>query len=67
MEKLLLTPVEAVAVLSISRSKLYELMAAGRIGSVRIDCCRRVPVAALQNYLERLVVEGGEDSDRSAA
>jgi hypothetical protein len=33
MEKTLLDPIEAAAVLSISRSKLYELMAGGRIGS----------------------------------
>ena len=67
MEKLLLTPVEAAAVLSISRSKLYELMAAGRIRSVRIDGCRRVPVTALQNSVERLGLEDGGDSERSAA
>ena len=67
MEKLLLTPVEAAAVLSISRSKLYELMAAGRIPSVRIDGCRRVPVTALENYVERLEREGGGDSEQSAA
>ena len=47
--------------LSISRSKLYELMAAGRIGSVRIDNCRRVPVTALQDYVDRLARENSED------
>jgi excisionase family DNA binding protein len=66
MEKMLLTPIEAAAALSISRSKLYELMSGGRIGSVRIDGCRRVPVRALQDYVEGLT-EYGEDQDRSAA
>lgn len=66
MDKMLLTPIEAAAALSISRSKLYELMSGGRIGSVRIDGSRRVPVRALQEYVERLT-EYGEDQDRSAA
>jgi excisionase family DNA binding protein len=61
MEKMLLNPIEAATALSISRSKLYELMAAGRIGSVRIDGCRRVPVRALQDYVDRLTQENGED------
>jgi excisionase family DNA binding protein len=54
MEKLLLTPVEAAEMLSISRSKLYELLAAGHVGSVRIDGSRRIPVTALRAYVERL-------------
>ncbi|HSK80810.1 MAG TPA: helix-turn-helix domain-containing protein [Thermoanaerobaculia bacterium] len=61
MEKRWLNPVEAASALSISRSKLYELMAAGRIGSVRIDSCRRVPVRALQDYVDRLAQENCED------
>jgi excisionase family DNA binding protein len=54
MDKLLLTPVEAAAALSISRAKFYELLAAGSVGSVRIGGCRRIPVAALQAYIEGL-------------
>jgi excisionase family DNA binding protein len=42
MDKLLLTPREAAEVLSVSRSKLYQLLAAGELQSVRIDGCRRV-------------------------
>jgi hypothetical protein len=39
----------------ISRSKLYELLAAGTVASLRIDGSRRVPVAALEAYVaERL-------------
>jgi excisionase family DNA binding protein len=47
MEKLLLTAEEAAAVLGIGRTKLYELLRAGVIESVRIDGCRRVPREAV--------------------
>ena len=39
--KMLLTVSEAAAALAISRSKLYELFAAGLVRSVRIDGSRR--------------------------
>jgi excisionase family DNA binding protein len=58
--KILLTVPEAAAALAISRSKLYELLAAGLIRSVRIDGSRRVPVEALEAYVARLL-------DREAA
>lgn len=44
MQKLLLTPIEAAQVLGVGRSKIYELMRSGALGSVRIDNCRRIPV-----------------------
>ena len=52
--KILLTVPEAAAALAISRSKLYELLAAGLIRSVRIDGSRRVPVEALEAYVAGL-------------
>jgi excisionase family DNA binding protein len=55
MNKLLLTVPEAAASLAISRSKLYELFAAGLIRSVRIDGSRRVPVEALETYVASLL------------
>lgn len=54
MEKLLLTPEEAAAALGICRSKLYELLQAGVIESVHIGASRRIPVAAMVEYVERL-------------
>ena len=51
--KLLLTPEEAAETLSISRSKLYELLAAGDVESVRIGGSRRIPVDALVMFVER--------------
>jgi excisionase family DNA binding protein len=57
--KLLLRPEEAAEVLGIGRSKFYELLAAGAVQSVRIGKCRRVPLAALEEYVEKLrTVEG---------
>ena len=67
MDKLLLTPVEAAAALSISRSKFYELLAAGRVGSVRIGGCRRIPVAALQAYVDDLKTSPGRIETAHAA
>ena len=54
MDKLLLTPAEAAQVLSISRSKLYELIGRGRLTTVRIDASRRVPRQALVEFIQHL-------------
>jgi excisionase family DNA binding protein len=53
--RLLLTVPEAAAALAISRSKLYELLAAGLVRSVRIDGSRRIPVEALEAYVACLL------------
>ena len=55
MTRLLLTVPEAAEALAISRSKLYELFAAGLVRSVRIDGSRRVPMEALETYIARLL------------
>jgi excisionase family DNA binding protein len=55
MPRLLLTVPEAAEALAISRSKLYELIAAGLVRSVRIDGSRRVPIEALETYVASLV------------
>jgi len=54
VDKLLLTPEEAATVLSIGRSKVYELIGDGRLASVRIDTSRRVPARALAEFVNRL-------------
>jgi excisionase family DNA binding protein len=50
----LLTPEQAAEALGIGRSLLYELLRAGELQSVRIGACRRIPVAALDEYVEEL-------------
>ena len=54
MDRLLLRPEEAAEVLGLGRSKIYELMGTGAIESVRIGGCRRVPMAALDAFIEGL-------------
>ena len=53
MDKMLLTPTEAAQVLGVGRSKVYELMRSGALGSVRIDSCRRIPVDDLNSLVAR--------------
>ncbi len=50
---LLLTMVEAARVLSIGRTTMYEIVAAGEIDVVHIGRSARVPVAAVEEYAER--------------
>ncbi|MGW4422944.1 helix-turn-helix domain-containing protein [Streptosporangium sp. NPDC004631] len=54
MITLLLTVPEAAAALSISRSKLYQLLACGALSSIHIDGARRIPLSALHDYVIRL-------------
>jgi excisionase family DNA binding protein len=60
--RLLLTVPDAAAALSISRSKLYELLAAGLVRSVRIDGSRRIPLQALETYVESLLAQEAHDA-----
>jgi excisionase family DNA binding protein len=53
--KLLVTPEEAAAILSVGRTTIYELMATRQLESVQIKSCRRIPVAALQRFVQRLL------------
>jgi excisionase family DNA binding protein len=49
--RLLLNPTDAAYVLSISRSKLYELAAAGAIPSLHIGKALRFPVEELRRWI----------------
>ena len=52
MEKLLLTAEEAADVLSLGRTKVFQLIGEGTLRSVRIGKCRRVPAEALREFVE---------------
>lgn len=52
--QLLLKPEQAAAQLGIGRAKMFELLAAGAIESVKIGRCRRVPSEAVEAYVARL-------------
>jgi excisionase family DNA binding protein len=54
---LLLTMEDAARVLAISRSYVYELVGRGALRTVTIGRARRVPVAALVEYVARLTSE----------
>ncbi len=51
-ERILLRPEEAAQRLGVSRSVVYELMADGRLDSIRIGKSRRIPVRALEHFVE---------------
>ncbi len=54
IERLLLKPEEAAEVLSIGRSKVYELIGTGELASVRIGASRRIPAEALVEFVSQL-------------
>lgn len=54
VDKLLLKPEEAAELLSIGRSKVYELIGTGELASVRIGTSRRIPADALAEFVEEL-------------
>jgi excisionase family DNA binding protein len=55
----MLRPAEAADAIGVSRSKAYELIAEGTIPSVKLGGCVRVPVAALQAWIDRQLAERG--------
>ena len=54
-DRLLLTVEEAAHRLGMTRSKLYPLVMAGAIVSVKIGKSRRIPTLELDAYVERLL------------
>lgn len=51
-ERLLLKPEEVAARLGVGRSVVYVLMASGELESISIGRSRRVPVRALEDFVE---------------
>jgi excisionase family DNA binding protein len=58
VDRLLHPPEEAGVILSICRSRVFELMATGTLESVKIGRSRRIPHQALVDYVERLRAKG---------
>jgi excisionase family DNA binding protein len=50
-EPLLMKAEEVARLLSLGRSKVYEMMASGELPSVKIGTARRVPRAALLDWI----------------
>lgn len=57
---------EAMALLSLSRSVIYEQIRAGRLRSVCQGRARLIPAAAIADYVDLLVAESGVGYDKSA-
>jgi excisionase family DNA binding protein len=58
MDKLLYRIPEACQFLGLSRSKLYALIASGRLPSVKIDGSRRLRASDLHDYVASLHTTG---------
>jgi len=56
--KLLLTPEEAARALGVGRTTLYGLLRTGAVASVRIGGSRRVPISAIEDYVQSLTTPG---------
>jgi len=54
-ERLLLTVVEAAAMLGVGRTTTYELIAAGQLQVVHIGRSARVPLVAVHRYVDGLL------------
>jgi excisionase family DNA binding protein len=55
--KLLVTPEEAAVILSVGRTRIFELIANGQLPSVRIGASRRIPMGGLEQLVEQLLDE----------
>lgn len=53
MEKLLLTAEEAAAALGIGRTRVFALIRAGELRSLKIGASRRIPSDALDEFVRR--------------
>ena len=62
-ESLLLSVEEAAALLHIGRTRMYELIAAGDVTSVKLGGKRLVPRDELEKFVRQLAAEQGGDED----
>jgi excisionase family DNA binding protein len=60
--KLLLTPEEAAAMLSVGRTRVYELIANGELAAIRIGRSRRIPVLVLERFVRQLLEDASGTS-----
>jgi len=57
MEKLLLTVEEAAEILGVGRSTVYDMVRMRVLRSVKLGSRRRIPIAACQEMIDRLLDE----------
>ena len=56
-EAILLTTEEAAELLNIGRSKVFDLIRNGELGSIKIGRLRRVPLDSIHEFTARLMEE----------
>jgi excisionase family DNA binding protein len=57
MDQLLLSPEEAAERLGCRRSFLFTLLRTGEVRSIKLGRLRRIPVRALEDYIEQRLAE----------
>jgi excisionase family DNA binding protein len=62
MDKLLVSPEEAAELLGVGRSTVYGLMRTLALPSVKIGRARRIPTAALREFVEGLALSAPGDA-----
>lgn len=55
--RLAVSPTEAARMLGLGRTKLYELIAANQLISIKIGARRLIRVSAIEEFLDRLTAE----------
>ena len=58
MQALLYTPEETAEILSIGRSRVFDLLRNGSLRSVKIGSSRRIPGPAITEFIESLSTDG---------
>jgi excisionase family DNA binding protein len=64
VSKLLITVNEAAASLSVGRPKMWQLVMSGEVPSIKIGASRRIPVHALEDYVQRQLAAAQEERIR---
>ena len=62
METLLYKPTDCQALLSLGRSKIYELIASKQLRTIRVGRSIRVPASALKEYVEQQQAQANQNS-----
>jgi excisionase family DNA binding protein len=57
---------EAMALLSLSRSVIYELMRAGRLKFVKVGRATLIPAVAIREYVQTLLAEAESSYDQAS-
>lgn len=66
MDQLLVSPADAARKLGIGRTLLYELIASGRLPSIKLGRRRLIATASLDNFVEHLAGAAESSSQRVA-